>query len=95
MQARVDDYYSTFVRAVARNRGVKVSDVVNGFGQGRVVGANEAVKLGMADRVESMEQTLGRLGAGGGPTTSRSMRGDTADWSLDMRARRLRWATLD
>ncbi len=69
MQARVDDYYSTFVRAVARNRGVKIADVTGGFGEGRVVGATQAVKLGMADRVESFEQTLARLGAGGGPTT--------------------------
>ena len=93
MQARVDDYYSTFVRAVARNRGVKVSDVVNEFGQGRVVGANEAVKLGMADRVESMEQTLGRLGAGGGRAIDRAQCGAEAEeMSLDMRARRLRLA---
>ena len=89
MQARVDDYYSTFVRAVARNRGVKIADVTGGFGEGRVVGATQAVKLGMADRVESFEQTLSRLGAGGGPTGARSMRGDD-DMSLDMRARRLR-----
>ena len=91
MQARVDDYYSTFVRAVARNRGVKVSDVVNEFGQGRVVGANEAVKLGMADRVESMEQTLGRLGAGGRANPIGNW-ARAEEMSLDMRARRLRLA---
>ena len=78
-----------FVRAVARNRSVKIADVTGGFGEGRVVGATQAVKLGMADRVESMEQTLSRLGAGGGVISPRSMRGDADGMSLRMRARRL------
>lgn len=61
IQARVDDYYSMFVRAVARGRGVKPAAVREGFGQGRTVGAEEAVRLGMADRVGTMAQTIERL----------------------------------
>lgn len=61
LQARVDDYYGMFVKAVARNRGVGVNDVRNGFGEGRVVGAQQAVALGMADRVETLDQVLERL----------------------------------
>ena len=62
LQARVDEYYGMFVKAVARNRGVSPSDVRGGFGEGRVVGAKQAVALGMADRVATLDETLARLG---------------------------------
>jgi len=62
LQVRVDDYYAMFVKAVARNRGVSPADVRNGFGEGRVVGAKQAVALGMADRVATLDETLARLG---------------------------------
>jgi len=35
--------------------------VRNGFGEGRVVGARQAVELGMADRVGTLEETVNRL----------------------------------
>src|SRR5574340_810787 len=47
MQARVDSYYQMFVNAVARNRGVSAEDVMNGFGEGRVLGAAAAKKAKM------------------------------------------------
>lgn len=61
IQARVREAYDTFVEAVARNRGVNPAVVRNGFGEGRVVGARDAVKLGMADRVETLNDTINRL----------------------------------
>jgi signal peptide peptidase SppA len=61
IQARVRNVYDAFVEAVARNRGVKVSDVRKGFGEGRVVGARQAVEMGMADRVDTLEGTIERL----------------------------------
>lgn len=61
MQGRVDDYYRAFTSAVARGRGVSAVDVRNGFGEGRVVGAQQAVKLGMADRVATLDETIARL----------------------------------
>jgi signal peptide peptidase SppA len=60
-QSMVDSYYSDFTSAVARGRGVSASDVVNGFGEGRTVKDKQAVKLGMADRVAPIEDTLRRL----------------------------------
>jgi HK97 family phage major capsid protein len=63
MQQRVNEYYDAFVKAVARGRDVKASDVRNGFGEGRVVGASEAKRLGMVDRVATLDETLSRLGA--------------------------------
>lgn len=65
IQSTVDSYYNAFVNAVARNRGVSASDVRNGFGEGRVVVANDAKKLKMVDRIATFDQTLARFGASG------------------------------
>jgi signal peptide peptidase SppA len=64
-QQDVDRYYGMFVRAVARGRGVSVQTVRDGFGEGRVVGAQEAVRLGMADRIATLDETVQRLASGG------------------------------
>jgi capsid assembly protease len=66
IQALVDEAYEMFVADVAKGRGVSKSDVRNGFGEGGVVSARKAVALGMADRVATFEQTLGRLVRGVG-----------------------------
>lgn len=79
IQARVDDYYGLFTRAVARNRGVSVETVRNGFGEGRVVGAREAVRLGMADRVATLDETLQRLGGRARVATTLAAREGTAE----------------
>ncbi len=84
IQARVDEYYDMFVKAVARNRGVKVSDVRGGFGEGRVVGAREAVASGMADRVGTLDDAINRAARGRVNTSARA--------DLEMRQRRLRFA---
>lgn len=65
MQSAVHDFFDAFVKTVARNRGVSVSEVRNGFGEGRTVRAKTAVSLGMADRVATLEETVQRLSAGG------------------------------
>ena len=70
MQARVDETFNIFVNAVAKGRGVSVSAVRNGFGQGRVVGAREALSEGMADRIATLDETLSRLGATNGPSSN-------------------------
>lgn len=61
LQSRVDDFHAMFINDVAKGRGVKASEVRSGFGEGRMVGAREAVQLGMADRVETFEATLARI----------------------------------
>lgn len=63
MQRTVDDYYSAFVSAVAKGRGVKTSEVRGGFGEGRMVAAKEAVAGGMADRIGTLDETVARLSA--------------------------------
>lgn len=66
MQSRVDDAYVEFVSAVARGRGVSPKDVRSGFGEGAIVGASEAKRLGMADRVATLDETVARLSGRGG-----------------------------
>ncbi len=60
-QRRVNEAYATFVGSVARGRGVASARVRAEFGQGRTVGAREAVRLGMVDRVGTMPETLRRM----------------------------------
>lgn len=63
LQDSVNAHYEMFTKAVARNRGVSVEDVQGGFGEGRTVMAKQAVKLGMADKVATLDETIKRLGA--------------------------------
>jgi signal peptide peptidase SppA len=61
-QSRVDAYYDMFVGRVATGRNVDTDAVRNGFGQGRMVGAGQALKMRMADRIGTMQDTLARFG---------------------------------
>lgn len=61
IQASVDSYYDSFTDGVARNRGVKQSEVKNGFGEGRVVRAKAAAEMGMADGVKTLDGLLSEL----------------------------------
>lgn len=91
IQARVNDFYATMTTDIAKGRGVPVAEVRGGFGEGRVVGAKEAVRMKMADRVATMDETLSRLvngrssSGGARAEESASLTTDSAD-----RARRLR-----
>lgn len=58
MQSRVDEYYRLFVRDVARNRGISTADVISGFGQGRVYGADKSIKQNMADKKSTFEYVV-------------------------------------
>ncbi|MGF6974909.1 signal peptide peptidase SppA [Paraburkholderia sp. JPY465] len=61
LQSRVDDYYSKFTRAVARNRGVSALTVRNGMGQGRILGADAAKAAGMVDGIATFDDVARRL----------------------------------
>lgn len=61
LQSLVDDYYGMFVSDVAKGRGAPVDSVRNGFGEGRVVGASDSVRLGMSDGIGTLEGTVGAL----------------------------------
>ncbi|MGR9317296.1 S49 family peptidase [Rhizobium leguminosarum] len=79
LQARVRYGYDLFVADVAKGR--KVSEAVvradpeksdKHFGGGRVYGAKEAVRLGMADRVATLDETITRLIGGGARQSARA-----------------------
>jgi signal peptide peptidase SppA len=67
MQAKVDAYYGMFVKDVARGRGVSQAAVRDGFGQGRLVLAADALKQGIVDGIATLEQTLARVSPGAAP----------------------------
>lgn len=78
--ANVTTFYGMFAADVAKGRGVPVSVVkadpekdAKNFGGGRAVLAQEALKLGMVDRVATLEETVARLAKAG-----RSGRGASA-----------------
>lgn len=64
LQSRTDEYYGAFTRAVARGRGVNVETVRNGMGQGRVLGAADAVRERMVDGVATLGQVVQRARSG-------------------------------
>lgn len=79
LQARVRYSYDLFVADIAKGR--KVSEAVvradpeksdKHFGGGRVYGAKEAVRLGMADRVATLDETITRLIGGGARQSARA-----------------------
>lgn len=84
MQERVDEAYGRFTKALARNRGVSVERVRTDFGEGRVVGARDAVARGMADRVETADQVLARL-----MKTARTSPSPSSSLEFETRRRRL------
>jgi len=67
IQSKVDHYYGMFVADVARGRGISADDVRNGFGQGRMVTAPDAVKMGMADRIATIDQVVSERSDGSAP----------------------------
>lgn len=67
IQGLVDEFYGMFLRDVARGRSVPVEQVRTGFGQGAIVSAKEAVALGMADRIDTVEAAI-MDGLGASPT---------------------------
>lgn len=61
LQDSVDYVYDLFLEAVAQGRGTDAASVREGFGEGRMVKANDAVRAGMADRVATFDQVLSEL----------------------------------
>lgn len=61
-QRDCDDFYEMFVADVAAGRGVSADTVKSGYGEGRTLPAERAVAAGLADRIETFEQTCARLG---------------------------------
>ena len=81
IQARMDALAEIFIADVARGRGVDVDTVRTQFGQGDLVIAEEAVAVGMADAVDSLEAVVTALNSStttGGLRMSESTKGAQA-----------------
>ncbi|WP_374349171.1 S49 family peptidase [Chitinimonas sp.] len=61
LQSRVDDYYTMFTKAVAKGRGVPIDAVRNGMGQGRVLGADEALAEKMVDGIKTFDEVVAMI----------------------------------
>lgn len=58
LQTRVDDYYAAFIKAVAKGRNVGIDAVRSGMGQGRVLGANDALAQNMVDGIATFDEVI-------------------------------------
>ena len=62
MQKMVDTFGQMFDKAVAAGRRISTAKVRETFGQGRVFTATEAVAIGMADSIGTLDEVLARFG---------------------------------
>lgn len=63
MQAIVSEAYDRFVEAVATQRNTSAEDVIAKYGEGSVLTPSQALKVGMVDRVATLQDTLRRVAA--------------------------------
>jgi len=61
MQRRVDAHYARFIGDVAAARGVSTDAVRAGFGEGRVLAADDAKSAGLVDGIQSLDLTIALL----------------------------------
>lgn len=61
MQSRVDDYYAAFTKGVAKGRKVGIDQVRTGMGQGRVLGADQALAEKMVDGIATFDDVVARM----------------------------------
>ena len=61
LQQRVDKVYDKFISTVAEGRGVDKKIVLETYGKGRLLDAEEALKAGMVDRIATVRDTLDRF----------------------------------
>lgn len=72
LQNEVDKLYGMFTSQVGQGRGVSQKAVQAGYGRGRCLLAQDALAAGMVDRIETLEQTVSRLG-GSAPNPARQL----------------------
>ena len=70
LQARAGSYHSMFTKAVARGRNVPIDAVRDGMGQGRMLGAADAMSAGMVDGVMTFDQVVKKMQAASKPNRS-------------------------
>jgi len=61
LQSRTNDYYTAFIKAVAKGRGVNLDAVRNDMGQGRCFGADAALAAKMVDGIATFDDVLRKM----------------------------------
>jgi signal peptide peptidase SppA len=61
LQSMVDEFYGMFVSDVAKGRKTQVDAVRQGFGQGRLVTATDALDTGMIDQITTIDSVIGDM----------------------------------
>lgn len=84
LQGQVDEFYSMFVNAVAKGRGISVKEVLDGYGKGRSVLAKSALKAGMVDGIATFDQVLAKYGVS--TTSYNAARASAEDEALPIAA---------
>jgi signal peptide peptidase SppA len=77
MQAIVDQLYSVFVDAVARNRGVESGTVLSNMADGRLFVGRTAIDAGLVDGVSTLDALIADLASGEKPASSRRAKSRT------------------
>jgi len=70
LQARAGAYHAMFTKAVAKGRNVPIDAVRDGMGQGRMLGATDALAAGMVDGVMTFSQLVQKMQANSKPARS-------------------------
>ena len=78
MQDTVDKYYDMFVADIAAGRGTSAAAVKDGYGQGRMVTARDALAAGMVDRIATFDDVVAAAASAPSTTTSTTARQERA-----------------
>ena len=78
MQSRVSDYYQSFTAGVAKGRGVPIESVRSGMGQGRCLGADQALSENMVDGVMTLNDVIKKMQRSAKPSNLRTARNSLA-----------------
>jgi ClpP class serine protease len=70
IQALLDEIYTVFVDAVARNRGTDAETVLKDMADGRLFIGRQAVSAGLVDGVSTLDALIADLVAGRKPSRS-------------------------
>jgi len=70
-EMRINEYYTLFIAAVARGRGVNAATVQKGMGQGRMLGAEAAQAENMIDGVITFDALLENMIRSAKPSRSK------------------------
>ena len=84
MQGRIDAMYGAFVRDVAGGRNATPAAVRSGYGRGAPLTAGSALDAGVADRVGTLAETVGRMRRPQARAASRRRRASTAEVNAEL-----------